>query len=175
MFSHASFAACHNTQLIGQMLSLCMRGGLGSRLLSKFCPDLPAPWIIFSVLPKIVFHCSLNYFCYLPAPWKKLCVAPWLFSSATFSLDFFLCSLNYFCSLLPRLFPTLLPGCFDPQSSGSLKPHGEAQCWDCKTTQSLFHKSIITFTCKEDHLSLRLIILQYSGFSREFPISWIIG
>ncbi len=42
-------------------------GGLGSRLPSKFSPDLPAPWIIISVLPKLIFHCSLNNFCCFPA------------------------------------------------------------------------------------------------------------
>ncbi len=127
----------------------------------------PAPWIIFSMLPKLIFDappiyfvlspCSLMIFLVAPysissAPcspqlflcslralnyfpprnrprispqwWKSqlmsFCMRGSLISSAPCSQRFFICSLNYFlCSMLPRLFPTLLPGCFAPQSPGS--------------------------------------------------------
>ena len=67
-------------------------GGLGS----LFSPDLPDSWIIFSVFPKLIFHCSLNYFCCLPAPSRisrllpnyfPVLPAPWTFSSAPCSLN----------------------------------------------------------------------------------------
>ena len=108
-------------------------GGLGSRLPSKFSPNIPAPWIIFLVLPKLIFQCSLNYFCCLPAPSRYL--------GCSLMLIIFLCSLlPRLFPLLPRLLPLLpapcslhffppcsqLPGCFALHSPGSLKPQTEA-------------------------------------------------
>ncbi len=45
-----------------------VRGVPNSRPPSKFDPFLPAPWIIFLMLPKIYFFCSPNKIWYLPAP-----------------------------------------------------------------------------------------------------------
>ena len=96
-----------------------------NELLMAFSPHLPAPWIIFSVLLKLIFQCSLDYFLSSPCSLNFFWVASWLFSSATSCLDFSLCS--------------QLPGCFDSPSPGSLKPHAEAFFWECS-----FYKELLS-------------------------------
>ncbi len=52
-------------------------GGLGSRLPSKLSPDLLAPWIIFSMLPKLILNAPWIIFSY-PAPSSLVVLPPTL-------------------------------------------------------------------------------------------------